>query len=70
MLSDQLSTPYLFFLTKLDGAVPPPFTAAQVDVCDDLTVNEFETGHWLCEDDPKGAFDALHEWLLSRGFAS
>lgn len=70
-LSQRLSTPYLFLLTKLDEAVPPPFAVTQVSLCDDLTVKEFDkAGHWVCEDDPKGVFTALNDWLVNRGFAS
>lgn len=62
-LPKRMTLPYLFLSCENDPTTPSQISDKQGEHCDNLTTKSFPTGHWLLEEDPKGAWAAIEAWL-------
>jgi len=63
----RVKHPYLYISPSQDPSVPLPLTSRQAALCDDITTQVIKTGHWIFEEDPKGAVALILEWGTEKG---
>jgi soluble epoxide hydrolase/lipid-phosphate phosphatase len=51
----------------MDPSSPLALASRQAALCDDLTTQTIKTGHWIFEQDPKGAAEFVFEWGTQKG---
>lgn len=62
VLSPRVKHPYLYISPMRDPSYPLPLASRQNSLCDDITTRTLNTGHWIFEQDPKGAARLVLEW--------
>lgn len=66
-LDHKINHPTLFLQATKDAITSVVYTHdTQAHLIDDLTTKQFETGHWLFGEDPKGSATAILEWLKEK----
>lgn len=64
-LPKRLTLPYLYMGCEKDTTAPQQLVQLQNEHCDQMTSKSFPAGHWLLEEDPHAALNAILEWLPS-----
>jgi len=67
VLDPRVKHPYLYISPSHDPSYPLPMAARQDSLCDDITTKTIQTGHWIFEQDPKGAAALVLEWGKAKG---
>ena len=63
----RVKHPYLYISPSEDPSVPLGLASHQEALCDDITTKTIKTGHWIFEQDPKGAVNLVVEWGKEKG---
>jgi len=66
-MNPRVIHPYLYISPSHDPSVPLAVASRQATHCDDITVKVIETGHWIFEQDPKGAAELVVAWGIEKG---
>ena len=66
-IDPRVKHPYLYISPSDDPSVPLPLASRQDANCDDITTKTIKTGHWIFEQDPKGAADLVLDWGKQKG---
>jgi len=63
----RVKHPYLYISPSDDPSTPLPLASRQDAHCDDITTKTIKTGHWIFEQDPKGAAQLVLDWGKQKG---
>ena len=63
----RVKHPYLYISPSEDPSVPLGLASRQEAPRDDITTKTIKTGHWIFEQDPKGAVNLVVEWGKEKG---
>ena len=63
----RVKHPYLYISPSEDPSVPLGLASRQEALCDDITTKTIKMGHWIFEQDPKGAVNLVAEWGKEKG---